>query len=96
MELENGLFLGVCRWPGTTGGLQLLSALDRPPLIRIWPSKFVSQGLFQAIYLTETFVGESVAISISGQLLDLRYMGLAEYSLPGDGQDNSSGFYLCR
>ncbi|GMH36522.1 hypothetical protein BSKO_04390 [Bryopsis sp. KO-2023] len=86
---------GVCRWPGTTGGLQLLSVLDRPPLRRVWPQSFTSVGSFQAAYLTEAFGGHEIAISISGQLLELRYMGLAEYTLAGDGQEGT-GFYLCR
>eukprot|EP00210_Caulerpa_lentillifera_P002643 g2525.t1 len=88
----------VCRWPGTHGGMQLLSALNKSKLYKIWPKTRNSLSFFQAVYLVETFTEAMVSLTITGQLVDLRQMGLAVWALPaGDEKSKGNvGYYLCK
>ncbi|CAD7696791.1 unnamed protein product, partial [Ostreobium quekettii] len=87
-------FSGVCRWPGSEGGLKLLSALETKPLSRVLPQQLMSMGIINAAYVANTTLGDRVAIMISGQLLDMWTLGLAQraaHSGPGAGYH-----FVCR
>lgn len=87
----------VCRWPGTQGGMQLLSALQRPQIKRIWPQKIHSLGILQVVYLLQTFNDFWASLAITGQLVDLERMGLAAWALRNEvSATGNTGYYLCK
>lgn len=87
----------VCRWSGTEGGMQLLSAFNQSHLVRIWPKTMHALGILQAVYLMQTFNDLWISFTITGQLVDLERMGLAAWALPSQESGASHvGYYLCK